>query len=215
MKLLALLSFVVLSAPVFAQTCYVDLVQKPYNRVLRSFVSYGSCMEGMKECRKAIRFDYSNSPQYPNNSLDCISNNRLPPTNPNPYPNPYPTPNPNPYPSDRINLGSRVEYTPERTFGVVTRMDSYYRTMCVRFERTNIERCNLDERYLRLANNSIPSGQIQVGGRSIYTPDNTYGYITHFDYYRNTVCMRFDYPRYDGAIERCDIQAHLIRMVNR
>lgn len=94
MKFLALLTFATLSFSAFSQTCYVDMVVKNSNRVVRSFTSYGdpnSCLEGMKECRKSIRLDYSSSPQYPNGSLDCIRAGDYGPT---PYPHPQPQPNP-------------------------------------------------------------------------------------------------------------------------
>lgn len=103
MKFLALLFLASLSLPALSQTCYVDMVHKPTGRVVRSFTGYGdsSCIEGMKECRKSIRLDYSSNPQYPNGSLDCVRDNGgyNPQPNPNPYPNPYPQPNPNPYPN--------------------------------------------------------------------------------------------------------------------
>ena len=64
MKLYALLALATLSLPAFSQTCFVDLVHTPSNRILRTFTAYGdpaTCQEGMKECRKSIRFDYSNN----------------------------------------------------------------------------------------------------------------------------------------------------------
>jgi hypothetical protein len=105
MKKILVLGLLSLSAAAFSQTCEVDMVQNG-NRVIRTFRAYGNdntCIEGMKECRKSIRLDYSNNPQYPNNSLDCVRRGDYnPPTNPNPYPptnpNPYPPTNPNPYP---------------------------------------------------------------------------------------------------------------------
>ena len=64
MKKLFVLGLLSLSAEAFSQTCYVDMVDR-YSRVVRTFTGYGdqnSCLEGMKECRKSIRFDYSNNP---------------------------------------------------------------------------------------------------------------------------------------------------------
>lgn len=93
MRLLTLIVFTVLSISSYAQTCYVDMVHTPTQRVVRSFVGYGdshSCLEGMKECRKSIRLDYSNHPSYPNNSLDCVRSGSY---RPNPNPNPYPPTN--------------------------------------------------------------------------------------------------------------------------
>ncbi len=98
MKFFALLILATVSLPAFSQTCYVDMVDR-YNRVVRSYTAYGeqsSCIEGMKQCRKAIRLE----PHL--GGVDCIRANDTQP-NPNPYPNPnpnpYPNPNPNPYPN--------------------------------------------------------------------------------------------------------------------
>lgn len=96
MKKLMFLGLLSLSATSFAQTCFVDMVDR-YDRVIRTFTAYGdqnTCIEGMKECRKSIRLDYSNDPRYANSNLDCVRRNfnPNPGPNPNPYPNPYPTP---------------------------------------------------------------------------------------------------------------------------
>lgn len=95
MKKIVLLGLLSLSATSFAQTCYVDMVDR-YSRVVRTFTGFGdpnTCLEGMKECRKSIRLDYSSNPRYPNGSLDCVrSGNYNPNPNPNPGPNPYPNP---------------------------------------------------------------------------------------------------------------------------
>jgi hypothetical protein len=74
MKLVTLLLLSFFSLSAFSQSCYVDLIVRNSGRVLRSFQGWGdpSCLEGMKECRKAIRLQYSNSPQFPNGSLDCV-----------------------------------------------------------------------------------------------------------------------------------------------
>ncbi len=108
MKFFGLLVLACMSLPAFSQTCYVDMIQTQSGRVVRSFTAYGdpaTCQEGMKECRKSIRFDYSNNPQYPNGSLDCVrAGNYNPQPNPNPYPNPNPNPYPNPYGSVDANL---------------------------------------------------------------------------------------------------------------
>jgi len=111
MKKLLVFGLLSLSAQAFSQTCYVDMVDR-YNRVVRTFTGYGdadTCLEGMKECRKSIRLDYSNNPQYPNNSLDCVraGGNQIPnpPHNPNP---PY-NPNPNPYPTYGVSVSGVIE----------------------------------------------------------------------------------------------------------
>lgn len=114
MKLFTLLALTALSLPAFSQTCYVDMVHTPTQRVVRSFTGWGdsSCVEGMKECRKSIRLDYSSNPHYPNGSLDCIRSGQY---NPQPNPNPYPNPNPNPYPNPQpnpyrsVDLGSLIQ----------------------------------------------------------------------------------------------------------
>lgn len=96
MKKLMFLGLLSLSATSFAQTCMVDMVDR-YDRVIRTFTAFGdrdTCIEGMKECRKSIRLDYSRDPRYANSNLDCVRRTY----GPNPNPNPYPNPNPNPYP---------------------------------------------------------------------------------------------------------------------
>ncbi len=113
MKFLALLTFATMSLSAFSQTCYVDMVVRNSNRVVRSFTAYGdpnSCIEGMKECRKSIRLDYSSNREYPNGSLDCIRAGDYGPT-PNPYPNPQPQPHPqpNPYPNPQPNPYGAVD----------------------------------------------------------------------------------------------------------
>jgi hypothetical protein len=116
MKKLLVLGLLSLSAQAFSQTCEVDMVDR-YNRVVRTFRAYGnddSCIEGMKQCRKSIRLDYSSNPHYPNGSLDCVRAGGYNPTpNPNPYPNPnpnpYPNPNPNPYPTYGVTVSGIVE----------------------------------------------------------------------------------------------------------
>jgi hypothetical protein len=105
MKFLALLTFATLSFSAFSQTCYVDMVQTNSHRVVRSFMAYGdpnTCIEGMKECRKSIRLDYSQNPQYPNGSLDCVRAGNYGPT-PRPQPQPHPRPQPQPHPNPQPN----------------------------------------------------------------------------------------------------------------
>lgn len=96
MKKLIMLGLLSLSTQAFSQTCYVDLIIKNTNHVVRSFSAFGdqmTCAEGMKACRKAIRFDYTTNPQYPSANLDCRVAGDY---NPTPTPNPGPT---QPYPS--------------------------------------------------------------------------------------------------------------------
>jgi hypothetical protein len=95
MKFFGLLVLACMSFPAFSQTCYVDMIQTQSGRVVRSFTAYGdpsSCQEGMKECRKSIRFDYPTSPA---GSLDCV---RAGDYNPAPIPTPFPPQPPRPQP---------------------------------------------------------------------------------------------------------------------
>lgn len=96
MKKFLVLATLGLSASAFAQICEVDMVDR-YNRVVQTFRAYGdptSCMEGMKECRKALRF----GPQR--GGVDCVRAYSTPTPPTNPYPTPTPTPYPTPgYPS--------------------------------------------------------------------------------------------------------------------
>lgn len=113
MKFFGLLVLACMSLPAFSQTCYVDLIQAQSGRVLRSYTAYGdpsSCQEGMKQCRKAIRFDYT---QYPSASLDCVRAGNYGPAptpvpQPQPYPQPYPQPSPNPYPGSYQNIDANL-----------------------------------------------------------------------------------------------------------
>lgn len=95
MKFFVLLTLVTLSLPAFSQTCYVDMVDR-YQRVVRTYTGQGdqnTCIEGMKECRKAIRLE----PHL--GGVDCIRASQPNPyPNPNPNPNPYPNPQPGPIP---------------------------------------------------------------------------------------------------------------------
>lgn len=115
MKFFGLLALALMSLPAFSQTCYVDMVHTPSGRVVRSFTAYGdpsSCQEGMKECRKSIRFDYSSNPQYPASSLDCLrAGNYGPapiPTPVPPRPTPQPQPQPQPYPGSYQNIDANL-----------------------------------------------------------------------------------------------------------
>lgn len=100
MKLFALVALSIMSLPAFSQTCYVDMVDR-YNRVVRSYTAYGdqrTCIEGMKQCRKAIRLESHLG------GVDCIRAND---TTPSPQPNPYPNPGQYGYPH-QLNMGESV-----------------------------------------------------------------------------------------------------------
>lgn len=102
-----------LSASAFAQTCYVDLKYTPNNQTVQTYVGYGACADAMKECRKAIRFDYSNHPQYPNNALDCVKSTGY---------TPVPTPNTG-YPHNVI-VGEAVFNTSNSRYATVIGIDA-------------------------------------------------------------------------------------------
>ena len=145
MKKLLVFVLLSLSAQAFSQTCYVDLVDKTTLRILRSFTAVGNpdgCTEGMRECRKAIRFDYSNNPQYPNGTLDCVRPADVGPT-PMPLPTPRPTPVP-PRPQPRpdleypthIRTGETVYNVSNGRYAVVMGVD-YQGKFLLRFTDTN------------------------------------------------------------------------------
>ena len=128
MKKLIMLGLLGLSAQAFGQTCYVDLVIKNSHSVVRTFSAYGdqmSCIEGMKECRKAIRFEYSNHPQYPSANLDCINSGDFSPIpTPTPTPNPYPQhPSQTQYPTNLI-IGETVYNVSNNRYAEVVARDS-------------------------------------------------------------------------------------------
>ena len=120
MKLIALVTLFTLSAPVFAQTCYVDMVDR-YNRVVRTFIGQGDpnvCFEGMKECRKALRME----PHL--GGVDCIREARRPVPQPVPQPQPQPTPYPSPdqnYPYEIISGETIFNVSNQRYAQVVAR----------------------------------------------------------------------------------------------
>ena len=209
MKFLIVFAVAMMSGAVFSQTCQVQMISKNPRQLVRLFTTYNdpSCLEGMKECRKSIRLDYSNNPQYPNGALDCeIANNR------NPNPNPYPTP------TDGLNVGVRVSYIPDNSLGTITNVDHYYNSVCVKFDVPRydgaIDRCDIEAGKVRITNVPNPLDYLRAGDRVAYTPDNTYGYLTSIDYHNNSVCIKFDRPRYDGAMERCGIVSQYVRQTN-
>ncbi len=115
MKNIFLLAVMALSAPAaFAQTCEVDMV---YNNrtVVRTFRvpgTPGRCVEGLKQCNKSIRLDYSANPQYPSASLECVQvEGRMPTPSPQPIPRPQPQPQPipQPYPTYGVSVSGIVE----------------------------------------------------------------------------------------------------------
>jgi len=156
MKKIFVIGLLSLSASAFSQTCYVDMVDN-YSRVIRTFTGWGdanTCIEGMKECRKSIRLDYSNNPRYPNGSLDCIragGNNPLPPTTPNPFP---PT-NPNPYPTYGVTVTGLVEANP---FTFTGRDASELYINCLNDIR-NVIQGTSDELFFSVNNNRFVSAQ--------------------------------------------------------
>lgn len=112
--LLAVLAMSAQSAFAQYQQCEVDMVynNRTVVRTYRVPGTPGSCVEGLKECRKAIRLDATLS-QYPQNSLDCVQIEARIPT---PQPNPQPRPNPQPIPQPRPNPQPMPQPIP--TYGV-------------------------------------------------------------------------------------------------
>ena len=154
MKKLIVFGLLSLSAQAFAQTCYVDMVDN-YNRVVRTFTGFGdanTCLEGMKECRKSIRFDYSNNPRYPNGSLDCRRSGGYNPA-PNPYPTPTPTPNP--YPTYGVTVSGVIE---DNAFTFVARDASDLYINCLSNIRT-VMYSSSDELFFSVNNNRFVTTQ--------------------------------------------------------
>lgn len=81
MKSFFLLALSALSLPAFAQqTCYVDMVDR-YSRVVATYTSWDDprvCLEGMKQCRKAIRL------QPHLGGVDCVRDQMQPVPGPRP-----------------------------------------------------------------------------------------------------------------------------------
>jgi uncharacterized protein YkvS len=103
---------------------------------------------------------------------------------------------------DAIGPGSRITYTPDGSTGVVTSIN--YNSACVRFDYARpdgaINRCGISINLLR---ENYVDGSMRPGTRVVYTPDGSTGVITSVNY--NSACVRFDYPRPDGAWERCGV----------
>lgn len=118
-------------------------------------------------------------------------------------------------PSDHLNVGQRVVYTPDNSSGDLISIDRYRHTVCIKFDLVRYdgayERCNIQANLVTVRNRPRPSARLQAGQRVIYTVDQTAGDLIKVDRYSNTVCVKFDYPRPDGAFERCGISATLIR----
>lgn len=162
MKRILVLGLLSLSVSAFAQVCEVDLVYRN-NQILRTFRAYGdpaSCVEGMKECRKAIRFDYSSNPQYPSAQLDCVRAGGSAPI-PQPQPNPYPYPQPNPYPPQNPypSYGVTVTGIVEDSFFTLSGRDAndlYHNCM-----NTRISNGIADELFFTANNNRYVSATTQ------------------------------------------------------
>ena len=158
MKRVLVLALLSLSVSAFAQICEVNMVYRK-TQVLRTFRAYGdpsSCFEGMKECRKSIRLDYSRNPQYPNSQLDCeIAGGSNPTPQPQPNPNPYPNPQPNPYPSYGLSVTGVVE---DSFFSVSGRdtNELYYNCM-----NSRISNGTADELFFTANNNRFISATTQ------------------------------------------------------
>ncbi len=208
MKKLIVLGLLSLSAQAFAQTCEVDMVDR-YNRVVRTFRAYGnddSCVEGMKQCRKSIRLDYSNNPQYPNNSLDCVRVGgttpippTYPPTNPNPYPptNPNPYPPTNPYPQYGVTVSGIVE---DNAFSFSARNASELYINCLTDIR-NVIYGSSDELFFTANNNRFVSTQT-----SGWYNDTQICSILEQEARRSTMTTYTSPMRIVGSLERAPFQ---------
>src|SRR4051812_22156824 len=85
MKKLLLLTFALMTSSVFAQVCYVDMVDAQ-NRTIKTFTAYNNqCQDAIKDCRKSLRLE-------PNRGgVACIrSSGRIPAPIPAPVPQPLP-----------------------------------------------------------------------------------------------------------------------------
>lgn len=125
MKNFFLLAVLAMSAQTaFAQTCEVDMVynQRTVVRTYRVLGTPGSCVEGLKECRKAIRLDATLS-QYPQSTLDCVQVEARIPT-PAPQPIPQPRPIPQPMPQPMPTYGVTVSGIVEDAFFTMTARDA-------------------------------------------------------------------------------------------
>lgn len=130
-NLFALMTLSLMSLPAFSQTCYVDMVDH-YGRAVRTFAAQdagNSCMEGMKECRKAIRL----SPEL--GGVDCVRYPRTTPA-PNPAPNPNPFPQPEGYPHV-LRMGEPVYNVSNSRYAEVISQD-YNGKFVLRYENGSI-----------------------------------------------------------------------------
>ncbi len=153
MKKLFALAVLSLSASAFSQICEVDMVDR-YSRIVQTFRAYGdpsTCIEGMKECRKALRI----GPQR--GGVDCVraaSGPTIPPTQGPSYP---PTNGPsNPYPPTN-NYGVSVSgYIEDAPFTFTARNASELYLSCL----TDIRRVmtsSADEIFFTANNNRFVS----------------------------------------------------------
>lgn len=122
-----LLGLLSLSATAFGQTCRVDMIDS-FGRTIQTFRAYGdidSCIEGMKECRKTIRF--GSNPR----GVDCV---RVGGGNTIPVPPTFPptNPNPNPFPPTYGRDNNRM-VTPNES---VIYNNSYYKVIGTSFNGT-------------------------------------------------------------------------------
>lgn len=151
------LGLLIFTTSALAQICEVDMVDTYSNRIIRTFRAYGdpsTCIDGMKECRKTIRLQYSQNPQYPNNRLDCVRAYAQTPV-PTPNPNPYPSPRPEPQPQFGVVINGIIEDQP---FQFVARDASELYYNCL----TDIRRLSVgsaDEIFFTANNNRFVAAQ--------------------------------------------------------
>lgn len=123
-------------------------------------------------------------------------------------------------PTDGLVVGRRIIYSPDGTRGDLLSINYFTHTVCVKFDlpRSNdgaYERCGIKAGLVYHANTRTPTDGLIAGERIVYLPDGSRGDLLSINYYTHTVCVKFDYPRYDGAYERCGIKAGLISHSNR
>jgi hypothetical protein len=123
-------------------------------------------------------------------------------------------------PTEGLYPGQRVRFTADGSLGSITSVDHYASTVCVKFDRARsdgvFERCNIQAGLVQIDYETIaPTAGLRVNSRVRFSPDGTTGYIVSIDRAKNLVCMKFDYPRSDGAYERCEIPADLVVLSNR
>lgn len=107
-------------------------------------------------------------------------------------------------------VGLKVIYTPDGAFALVTAINQPNGTVCVSFDKARgdgkFDRCNIQADLLA----STGTSYVSSGTRIIYTPDASYGTIIGINFYDQGLCIKFDRPRGDGVLVRCNISQSLV-----